>query len=233
MSVIARSMLILDMLAEAPSPVSLTDLSAATKLPLTTVHRLCTELLAEEVIERGEGGGLQIGSRLWDFGRRYVRAERLRSAASRYLHDLYEVTRVTVELAQVMGDDVAVIERIAAPEATLFDWRGAIVRVPLDASAAGVAVLAAGMRRSAEPRPNAPARWSAAIAGALREARSTGVARLPIAGAQGGIALSAAITGASGTEGAVTVFAGGEKEARAYTPSLLVTARRISAALVS
>lgn len=230
MSVIARSMVVLDILAEAGVPVSLTDLAHQSGLPLTTTHRLCAELLTEHVIERSESGGLQIGGRLWDLGRRYARTERLRAAAGRYLHDLYEVTRATVELAQILDDGLAVVERIAAPDAALFDRRERLDRVALEASAAGIAVLASAPYGSGEVRGSGSG-IAPDVAKAVRDARATGIAKSPRAGLPGGYVLAAGITDSSGPVGAVAVAATGESEVRSFGPSLLVTARRISATL--
>lgn len=229
MSVLARTMQVLDVLAEAPAPVALTDLSRATDLPLTTVHRLCAELLAENAIERAVGGGFQLGGKLWDLGRRYGTVERLRGAAMRYLHDLHEVTRATVELVQLVGDGLFVVERLPAPEAVPLEWRTRLGRISFETSAAGLAILAQTTPKASRPYMSRDAEE------ALSAARGTGVVRLPDRSAPDRVVLAVAIgsghTAPGAGAGAVVVHVSGEQAVRSSSPSLVVTARRIAAAL--
>lgn len=218
MSVIARTMRLLDVLEAAGGPVSLTDLALATELPLTTVHRLCGELLDEGIVERGETGGFGIGSRLWVLGRRYERAERLRTAAARFLRDLHEVTRAQVDLVLRVGGELIVVERITMDPGAA-RWHARAERLSPEGSAAGLAIIAAEHRR---PVP-------ASVQAVVDDARATGVVRLH--GGDGGAVLAAAVTGAGGVEGAVVLHTPDDRAARAAHASLLVTARRISSVL--
>ncbi|MCR2783287.1 MULTISPECIES: helix-turn-helix domain-containing protein [unclassified Microbacterium] len=234
MSVIERSVQIMDELATAGAPVMLTDLSARTGLPLTTVHRLCAQLLAEQLIERGEGGGLMIGTRTWVLGRRHARTERTRFVAGRFLHDLHEVTRGTVDLVLLDGERLRVVERLSGLTHTRADWRSLPEGVPLHRTSAGVAILAARSDHSvAELRRAAGPEEAADVDAAIRDARAGRVVRRadPLDGRR--VTLAAAIRTRGEVDSALVLTVDGDRAARVQAPSVLVTARRITAALAA
>jgi DNA-binding IclR family transcriptional regulator len=216
-------------IAGAGAPSTLTELSITTGLPLTTVHRLTAELIAEQLIERDGRGAFRVGRAAWELGRRYERAERIRAVAGRFLRDLHEVTRSTVELSQLLHGEILVVERLALVESRV--WSGQVERLDLTSTAAGIAVLAASEPGAADPYLAGLGRTEArALESALRDARSNGVAR--VADLDGiGVVVAAAVPGRRIPEGAVAVTAADDRAARAYLPSVLVTARRIAAAL--
>lgn len=230
MSVIARTVQVLDVLVDAPFPVTLTEIANATDMPLTTVHRLCSELIAEGFVERAGAAGLRVGPTLWEFGRRYERVEKFRAAAARYLHDLHAVTRGTVELAQLVGGRLVVVDRLAGSELPRAEWTGRVERLSRVSSAAGIAVLI-------ESTPAIVEECSAILDeqarrdlhSALREARATGVAIMP--DGERRLVLAACIRGRDGIKGAVSLTARDAQTARSHIPSVLVTARRIGASL--
>jgi DNA-binding IclR family transcriptional regulator len=227
-SVIARSAQLLRVLAGSGASATLTELSATTGLPLTTVHRLTAELVAEQLVERDEAGGFRVGSGAWEVGRQYERPERFRAVASRYLRDLHEVTRSTVELCQLLRGELIVVERLTLVEPR--GWSGRLERVDPATTAAGIAVLAASEPGAADRYLEALTRAEAKVLeAALRDARSNGAARVAEVGGTG-VVIAAAIPGRGSPEGAVAVVAADDRTARAYLPSVLVTARRIAAA---
>ncbi|AWB90343.1 hypothetical protein C2138_12980 [Salinibacterium hongtaonis] len=231
-SVIGRTVQVLDVLAEAPFPVTLTEIANTTELPLTTVHRLCSELLAEGFIERAGAAGLRIGPTLWEFGRRYERAEKFRTAAARYLQDLHAVTRGTVELTQLVGGRLVVVDRLVGSESPRAEWTGRVERLSLVSSAAGISVLAESTPAIVEECGAVlDERARLDLHGALREARETGAAMMP--DGEGRLLLAACIRGREGIKGAVSLVARDAQTARSHIPSVLVTARRIAASLES
>jgi DNA-binding IclR family transcriptional regulator len=78
--------------------LTLSELVACTGLPKTTVHRMALELVALGALER-RNGGYALGPRLFELGQLVPRHRALRDVALPYMHDLYEVTRETVQLA--------------------------------------------------------------------------------------------------------------------------------------
>lgn len=233
MSVIARTAQLLDILRDAGSPVTLTELSRAAGLPLTTVHRLCSELIAEGMIERAGAQGLRIGLRLWEYGRGYARAEAYRVAATRYLRDLHEVSRATVELAQLIDDELLVTERITAQRAAELVPAERVERLPFEASAPGLAVLAAAPPAFVEARRAAAGaeRWRR-VEPELRAARAGGLVRRDGDRAMPFAVLAAAVRGRDGAvAGAVSLQLPAGTATGAYGPSVIVTARRIGKAL--
>ena len=67
-SVIGRAFRVLDAFSTRRPTLSLSEIARRSKLPLSTVHRLLTELSAWGAVERGEDGLFRIGLRLWEVG---------------------------------------------------------------------------------------------------------------------------------------------------------------------
>lgn len=234
MSVIERSMRLLDVLATTGLPVSLSDLAAQAELPLTTAHRLCAQLLEEGLIEHAADGGLLIGTRTWELGRRHARIEGTRLVAGKFLHDLHEVTRGTVELMLLNGEDLLVIERLSTDTRTRGDWLTLPERVPLHRSGAGPAILAETAEERVKDLRRTMGHGAAEeLDAAIREARVGGVVRRSDPVVEGRVTLAAAVRARGLVECAVVLTVDGEQAAHVQAPAVLVTARRISAALAT
>ncbi len=68
---------------------SLTQISRRTGLPLSTTHRIVSELAAWGALERTSDGNWHIGLRLWELGTSSPRGQLLREVALPYMQDLY------------------------------------------------------------------------------------------------------------------------------------------------
>ena len=66
--VIERMVSLLDALAMYPDPVSLKELSAATKLHPSTAHRILNDLVVKRFVDRSEPGTYRLGMRLLELG---------------------------------------------------------------------------------------------------------------------------------------------------------------------
>ncbi|RVW04972.1 IclR family transcriptional regulator [Rhodococcus spongiicola] len=119
------------------------ELSRRTDLPLPTVHRLCTQLVANGALERAADGRYQIGVRLWELGALAPRAHGLRQIAMPYLEDLYEATHENVQLIVRDGLEALYIERLSGRAAVTVVGRAG-GRLPLHASSGGLVLLAHG-----------------------------------------------------------------------------------------
>jgi DNA-binding IclR family transcriptional regulator len=97
--------------------LSLSDISRATGVPLSTAHRLVGELCAWGGLERDDGGRYRVGLRIWELGALAPRGLGLREAALPFMEDLYEVTHENVQLAVREGTEVVYVERFAGREA--------------------------------------------------------------------------------------------------------------------
>jgi DNA-binding IclR family transcriptional regulator len=121
--------------------LTLSEVSRRARIPLTSTHRLVSELLTRRILERDDLGLLSIGLRLWELASRAPRTVGLRELALPFLEDLYEATHENVQLAVRDGTELVFVERIAG--------RGAVnvrtqvgLRFTLPATGVGLVLLA-------------------------------------------------------------------------------------------
>ncbi|MGW4965657.1 IclR family transcriptional regulator [Nonomuraea sp. NPDC004186] len=121
--------------------LSLSDISRRASMPLTTAHRLVSELMSWGALERDRDGRYQIGLHLWEVGALAPRGLGLREAAMPFLEDLYEVTHQHAQLAVLDAPDVLYLERISGRDAVGVRSRVG-GRFPAHATGVGLALLA-------------------------------------------------------------------------------------------
>lgn len=109
---VARTAAVLGCFSAERRALTLSEISRASGLPLTSTHRRVAELVAWGALERGVDGRYHVGLRLWEIGTLAPRGVGLRQAALPYLEDLYEVTHENVQLAVRDGSDVVYVERL-------------------------------------------------------------------------------------------------------------------------
>lgn len=120
---------------------TVTQLSRACGLPLTTTYRLVRELAEWGALERDRAGVYRIGLRLVEVAALCPRGVGLRDVALPFLEDLYEVTHQNVQLAVRDDVEIVYIERIAGRGAV--DVRTRVgARWPLHATGVGLVLLA-------------------------------------------------------------------------------------------
>ncbi|MEP7178218.1 MAG: IclR family transcriptional regulator [Pseudonocardiales bacterium] len=132
---------ILDCFSVDRSTLSLSEISRATGLPLTTAHRQVGELASWGALERDDGGRYRVGLRLWEVGSLAPRSIGLRETALPFLEDVYEATHENVQLAVRDGAEVVYVERIAGRHAVHVVTRPG-TRLPVHATAVGLVLLA-------------------------------------------------------------------------------------------
>lgn len=106
-SVTSRALALLGAFDEDHRSLTLTELAARADVPVATAHRLLGELVAWGALVRRPSGRYVVGRRLWDLGLLAPTETGLREAASPFLHDLYAVTRATVQIA--VRDDLSAL----------------------------------------------------------------------------------------------------------------------------
>jgi DNA-binding IclR family transcriptional regulator len=99
--------------------LTLSDISRAVDVPLSTAHRLVGELCGWGALERDVDGRYRVGLRIWELGALAPRGLGLREAALPFMEDLYEVTHENVQLAVRDEDEVVFVERFAARDAVV------------------------------------------------------------------------------------------------------------------
>jgi DNA-binding IclR family transcriptional regulator len=140
-SVASRVFRLLDAFTENRPALTLSELSAAAHLPLSTTHRLVAELTSWGGLTRGADGRYRIGLRLLEIGSLSPGSLSLRERAMPFLEDLYEATRQNVQLAVRDDLEVVYIERISARGAVNILTRAGS-RMPLHATGVGLILLA-------------------------------------------------------------------------------------------
>jgi DNA-binding IclR family transcriptional regulator len=120
---------------------TLSQIAALAGLPVSTAHRVVTELGEWGALERGEDGAWHIGLRLWEVASLCPRGQILREVALPFMQDLYEATHENIQLAVREGTELVFVERIAGHRSVeLLTMVGA--RFPLAATGMGRILLA-------------------------------------------------------------------------------------------
>ncbi len=119
---------------------SLTEIARLTCLPVSTAHRLVTELAGWGVLERTEESMFRIGLPIKAIGSRRPYTPAILESARRVLEDLVTAARASARLGILTDTDVAYIEkRCDHSPVTTFAQTS---RLPAHASALGKALLA-------------------------------------------------------------------------------------------
>lgn len=140
-SVPAKLLAVLDAFTHERAAFTVSELSRRTGMPLSTTHRLVSELARWGGLDRGSDRRYRIGLRFVEIGSLCPRGFALRDHALPYMEDLYEATHQNVQLAVRDGLEGVYIERIAGRHAVAVRTKvGA--RWPLHATGVGLVLLA-------------------------------------------------------------------------------------------
>ncbi|GGO22552.1 hypothetical protein GCM10010116_45480 [Microbispora rosea subsp. aerata] len=183
-TVSSRVFALLNAFSQERPALRLVELTAVTGLPVSTVHRIATELVELGALKKERDGTYRIGLRMWELGSLCPQPRTLRDVSLPFIHDLYETTGENVHLAVLDGDEVLYVERVWGRRSV-----GVVSRVggraPLHATGVGKvllahaprelqqAVLAAGLKRYTPHTIVMPG----LLMRSLQEIRETGIAR--------------------------------------------------------
>ncbi len=119
---------------------SLTEIARLTCLPVSTAHRLVTELAGWGLLERADESRFRIGLPIKTIGSRRSYTPAIFESARRVLEDLATTTRTSARLGILTGTDIAYIEKCRdhGPVTTFAQ----APRIPAHATALGKALLA-------------------------------------------------------------------------------------------
>jgi len=140
-SAISRVVMVLDTFSfEAPF-LSLSEIAERAGIPMSSAHRIVTELVEHGLLERMPDRSYRVGNRLWEMGSRTPGALGLREIALPYLHAIQSRVRQHTQLLVRSGLDILVIERLSSRDAVV---NASIVggRTPLQLSSSGIVFLA-------------------------------------------------------------------------------------------
>jgi DNA-binding IclR family transcriptional regulator len=102
-SVTGKLFAILDCFTSERQVLRLTDISALSGVPLSTVHRMCADLASRGALERGPDGTWSVGGRLWQIGSTARKIALLRDVAQPVMCDVHAKTLQSVHVAVVSG----------------------------------------------------------------------------------------------------------------------------------
>ncbi len=204
-----RGLRVLELLADAPEGLTVTEIAAKLAIARTVVYRLVVTLEQHAMLRRGSDGRCRLGMAILSLGRQVQPV--LRDAAVPALRRLADTVGATAYLSVADGNDavsVAVVEP-NRPEPTVPYRVG--VRAPLDRGAAGRSLLAA---RASGGQPFEPG-WIIA----------------PSDAAPGAYGIAAPLLGVPGIEAALGVITASEVAADEVGQRVLRTAGEVSRAL--
>lgn len=144
-SVTGRAFSVLDTFDANHRHQTLAQIARRSGLPLTTVHRLVHELVAQSALDRTSDGAYEIGRKIWSLGILASLHSDLREIALPYMEDLYQLGNDAVQIGVLDGFRCLIVERIAGSRTlSVISKPGA--RLPLHASGVGKVLLAYGSK---------------------------------------------------------------------------------------
>jgi DNA-binding IclR family transcriptional regulator len=180
-SVLGRISAILDAFDGDDQVLTLAQVSAASGLPKSTVHRLIEQLRTLGWVERDHNNEYRVGMRLFELGGLAMQRNQLLDAALPHLYALAGETSMTVQLGVLDRGEVVYLERIALGSYRVPTRLGG--RMPAYCTGLGKAMLAfdedAAGDVLARRLPRRTARTltdPVALRAALERVRETGVA---------------------------------------------------------
>lgn len=138
-SIVARITAILSTF-HSGSGHSVTEIARLTGLPVSTTHRLATELAAWQVLQRSADGTYRVGPALHMLDGHGWSLPTLEERAPRLLTDLCDATRQRVRLGMLVDGRVGYVEKRVGPEPVTAFSRS--TTLPAHATALGKALLA-------------------------------------------------------------------------------------------
>lgn len=142
-SSLERAVLILETFDTGTRDLSVTEISERSGMPLSTTHRIVTELLGLGLLERTHHRRCRIGLRLWELAVRTPGALGIREIAMPALRTAHAALGQHLQLGILEGGDVLHLERLSAPQATV-NYSVVGGRMPFHATSSGLVLVAFG-----------------------------------------------------------------------------------------
>ncbi|NMM85292.1 IclR family transcriptional regulator [Rhodococcus sp. SRB_17] len=125
---------------EGRSSLPLAEIMLVTQLPRSSAHRMVEGLVQMGWLSK-RGRDYSLGLRLVELGSTAVHQNRVHTAASQYLYQLYRTTGMTVHLAVLDAQDIVFLDKVGGPMNEFVPTRiGG--RLPATVSALGQSLLA-------------------------------------------------------------------------------------------
>lgn len=110
---------VLELLGQALSPMTFTDIVNATGRPKSSVHRTLLTLMQHGFVQKSaEGGVYRLGAKLWGLGMVALGDRDLAKSARPHLHRLMERSQETVNLAIPLQGDATImyVDKVDGPK---------------------------------------------------------------------------------------------------------------------
>lgn len=140
--VLERTTLLIDLLAQHASSLSLKELSARSGLNISTCHRILNDLVISQFVEHLPGGRYQLGLRLLELGSLVKNRLNIQELAYPQMQELHRKTGETINLSIKQGNDIVYIERCWSGQSGIHVVRPIGGRAPLHLTAVGKLFLA-------------------------------------------------------------------------------------------
>jgi DNA-binding IclR family transcriptional regulator len=156
-SALSRALRVLEAFDQYSNELSLTQIAGRTGMPVSTVHRVVTELVRLGLLER-RGSDLILGVRLWEVAVRAPGVFGLRETALPYLQRVNNRLQHHAQLAVLQGEEILFLERLSSPDSVI-NLTAIGGRMPWYATSSGFVLLADAAREACEtvlaaPRPS-------------------------------------------------------------------------------
>jgi DNA-binding IclR family transcriptional regulator len=116
-TLVTRTLDVLETLARSGSAVTLAELTDATSMPKATLHRVLRTLQSRGYVsQEGEAGRYAAGIRCFELGSMWAQNLDVRAVAAPYLAVLNVETKETVHLGVYEHGDVVYIDRLESPQ---------------------------------------------------------------------------------------------------------------------
>lgn len=138
---VARAARLLATLADAPAPLSLTDLAGRLGLPRSSVHGLCATLVHAGLARRFADGSYHLGPRVMDLARAFLARTDLTAEFARVLDATHPLPEESMVLSVLDGGDIVYVGCRRGTRPFGFDLRIGM-RLPANCAASGKALLA-------------------------------------------------------------------------------------------
>ncbi len=135
--VLDRAMSLVNLLARAPGPISLTRLAEQAGLHTASAHRILAALMAHGLVEKTGAGEYDLGVRWLEVGNRLRARMNIRQVAMPFMQKLAEQTGETVNLIVRRGDEAVYIERVSGGQTMIQVVQVVGAHAPLHVTAVG------------------------------------------------------------------------------------------------
>jgi len=140
--VLDRAMSLVNLLARAPGPISLTRLAGQAGLHTASAHRILGALMAHGLVEKTGAGEYDLGVRWLEMGNRLRVRLNIRQVAMPWMQQLAELTGETVNLIVRRGDEAVYVERVSGGQTLIQVVQVVGAHAPLHVTAVGKIFLA-------------------------------------------------------------------------------------------